>query len=277
MARTWKRFSIKKYSALAMLQFALLILGIRVFLPSVWANHMTSGVGAVMLVFLGMHLLNCFFEWGFHRYVLHAILFAWLRGPAIRHRLHHSLTPVRLGGRQDSAQGRTILNRYPIERQEQYESSTFPAWSLAAFWGLLTPVLVGFQVLFPKAPFLIGGYAAITWSLWCYEVVHHIEHLTFEWWEERIEHRRLGAIWKFVYGFHETHHANPRCNESISGFFSLPLADWLFGTHYQPKERLQDGRVATAKEFALPQPRRFVRWLDRLVGSREARLHRYVS
>lgn len=276
MARIAKQFSIRKYSALVILQFTLLVLGIRLLLPGVWANQMTAGVGAVMWVFLGMHLFNCFFEWGFHRYVLHAILFAWLRGPAIKHRLHHSLTPVRLG-RKDSGQGRTILNRYPIERQEQYESSTFPAWSLAAFWGLLTPVLVGLQVSFPNTPFLLGGYAAITFSLWCYEVVHHIEHLTFEWWKERIEHRRLGAIWRSVYGFHETHHANPRCNESISGFFFLPLADWLLGTYYQPKERLLDGRVATAKEFALPQPPKVVRRLDRFVGRRESELQRYVS
>jgi hemolysin III len=68
------------------------------------------------------------------------------------------------------------------------------------------------------------------------------------------------------------HHANVACNESISGFFWLPVPDWCFGTYYQPKQLLLEGRKATAKEFTVPPPHEFVRKLDRWARGREARI-----
>ena len=63
-------------------------------------------------------------------------------------------------------------------------------------------------------------------------------------------------------------------NEAIGGFFGFPVADWCFGTHHQPQQLLLDGRKATAKDFAVRLPRSFIRWLDRWVRQREARLQR---
>lgn len=275
MTRISKRFSFWKYGALIILQFALLVLGMRVLLPYVWATQAAAGTEAVILVFLGTHLFNCFVEWGFHRYVLHAVPIAWLGTFARKHRRHHILTPIRLR-REGAGRDRTILNRYPIVSREQYESARFPKWSLAAAWGLFTPFLAGLQLCFPETPFLLGGYAAVVWSLACYEIFHHIEHLPFRWWERRIAHPRFGAIWKKVYGFHHMHHANIGCNEAISGFFGLPIADWLFRTYRNPRELLLDGQMATAKSFALPEPRRFVQRLDRWARRREKQLGRHT-
>jgi hemolysin III len=70
------------------------------------------------------------------------------------------------------------------------------------------------------------------------------------------------------------HHANIGCNEAISGFFALPIPDWCFGTHHQPRELLLEGRMATAKDFAVREPRRFVRWLDRWARQRESTIVR---
>lgn len=275
MTRTSKRFSFWKYSALVVLQFAVLLLGMRVLLPGVWASQITAGTKAIILVFIGTHLFNCFIEWGFHRYVLHAVPVAWLGRFARKHRRHHSLTPIRLR-QEGSGRGRTILNRYPIVSREQYESASFPTWSLVLSWGLFTPFLAGLQFWFPKIPFLFGGYAAVVWSLACYEIFHHIEHFPFPWWERRIAHPRFGALWKKVYGFHHMHHANVGCNEAISGFFGFPIADWLFRTYRHPREIFLDGHAATAKNFAVPQPRRFVRRLDRWARKREKQQARHA-
>jgi len=81
------------------------------------------------------------------------------------------------------------------------------------------PFLFGVQLLLPRAPVLMGGYAAITWSMCLYEILHAIEHRPYEWWKHATEHPRFGAFWRKLYGFHHMHHANISCNEAISGFF----------------------------------------------------------
>ena len=75
-------------------------------------------------------------------------------------------------------------------------------------------------------------------------------------------------------GFHHFHHANVGANEAISGFFGLPVADWLFGTYHQPKELLLQGRMATAKDFAVKPPPAWVRALDEWARKRESALAR---
>ena len=126
----------------------------------------------------------------------------------------------------------------------------------------------------PGLPVLLAGYAAIAWSMTLYEILHAIEHWSYEWWRNATEHPRFGAFWRRLYGFHLMHHANIGCNEAISGFFGLPVADWCFGTYHQPKQLLLEGRIATAKDFAVRPPHRFVRWLDRWARKREARILR---
>jgi hemolysin III len=178
------------------------------------------------------------------------------------HRSHHGLTPIRL---QPVAEGsdRYVLNRYPIVEEAQHVDSAFPAYAIVAFWALFTPLLIGVQLLLPRAPVLMGGYAAITWSMCLYEILHAIEHRPYEWWKHATEHPRFGGFWRKLYGFHHMHHANISCNEAISGFFSLPIADWTFGTYHQPKDLLLEGRVATAKDFAVPPPApvRYAGWM----------------
>ena len=105
------------------------------------------------------------------------------------------------------------------------------------------------------------------------EILHAIDHHPYEWWKRATEHPRLGKMWRKLYGFHHMHHANISCNEAISGFFGLPIADWVLGTYHQPRELLLEGRVATAKDFAVPPPPRIIRWLDGWARKLEARVH----
>jgi len=149
-----------------------------------------------------------------------------------------------------------------------------PVYALGAFWVLFTPLLAVLQILWPDLPFLFGGYAAIAWSMILYEVIHAIDHWPYEWWSKATEHPRFGRFWRPLYGFHHMHHANIGCNEAIGGFFALPVPDWIFGTYHQPKELLLHDRLATARDFAIGEPRRFVRWLDRWAQRRETAIVR---
>jgi hemolysin III len=272
MTQAKPKFSIFLFTVQAIGQYALLLVAFRLFLPRVWERQFAAGGVALLLAFLGMHLFLCFFEWGFHRYVLHSITTPWLQRFANGHRNHHGLTPIRL---QPVAAGsdRYVLNRYPIVDESQHEDSAFPPYAIVAFWLLFTPLLIGFQRLLPNMPILMGGYAAIAFSMFLYEVLHAIEHRPYEWWKHATEHPRFGVMWRKLYGFHHMHHANISCNEAISGFFGLPIADWMFGTYHQPKGLLLEGRVATAKDFAVPSPPPMVRWLDGWARKREAKIH----
>lgn len=268
-----KKFSIFWFSVQVVAQVVILLLAFRFLFPTVWAAQFAGGFLPIAVVFLGMHLFMCFFEWAFHRYVLHSVTAPWLAHMAHSHRNHHGLTAIKLN---PVAQGsdRYVLNEYPITEEEQYDDSSFPPYALAAFWLIFTPLLVGLQWLMPSQPIMIGGYAAITWSMALYEILHAIEHLPYEWWKRATEHPQFGGMWRKIYGFHHMHHANVSCNEAISGFFGLPIADWAFGTYHQPKELLLEGRLATAKDFAVPPPPAFVRWLDGWARKRESHLRR---
>lgn len=273
MAATPKRFSIFWFSVQMAAQYVALLAGFRYLLPSVWAQQLAAGWLPLLFVFLGMHLLMCFFEWAFHRYVLHSVTTSWLVYFARGHRSHHALTPIKLQP-VSAGSDRYILNRYPITEEEQYPDSAFPVYALVAFWALFTPLLIGLQLLLPTLPILLGGYTAISWSMALYEILHALEHQPYEWWKQATEHPRLGKMWSKLYGFHHMHHANISCNEAISGFFGLPIADWAFGTYHQPKELLLEGRVATAKDFAIPPPLRFVSRLDAWARKRETHVLR---
>ena len=269
MTKPRRRFSITRFTILVAFQLTILLLAFRALLPKLWATSLAAGGWAFIMVFLGMHLFIAFFEWLFHRYVLHGVTVWWLQRFARGHRHHHSLTPIRLRPVAPGS-GRIVLNDYPITREEQYPDSDFPVYALVAFWVLFTPLLAGLQFLWPGPPILLGGYSAIALSMTLYEIFHAIDHWPYEWWQRALEHPRFGAFWRRLYGFHLMHHANVGCNEAISGFFGLPIPDWCFGTYFQPKELLLEGRMATARDFAIGSPHRFVRWLDGWARRREA-------
>jgi hemolysin III len=269
-----RKFSIWRFCLLITVQCAALFLGIRTLAPGLWSRQVDAGWVALLFVFIGQHLLNAFSEWTFHRYILHTAPFSWVKRMAREHRHHHRLTAIQLEP-ADDGEGRVVLNCYPITEPTQYEASAFPWWALLGFWAFFSLFLIPLQLLLPRLPILLGGYAAIAWSLICYEVLHAIEHRPYEWWERAVEHPRAGRFWKQFYGFHHMHHANIRCNEAIGGFFTLPIADWVFGTYHQPEELLLHGRMATAREFKIHKPRRIVQWLDRTMRNAETRaLHR---
>lgn len=229
---------------------------------SVWTTQVSAGPLAFIAAFLIVTLFNCFFEHAFHRYVLHKPVIPFLSRFYRQHTLHHSLTRI---GRRRTPGGREVPfveNIYPVTTPEQGEASFFPWYTLAIFSVIVTPLLILAQWLAPSLPWFFAGYAALTGSLLLYEIFHAIEHWSFERWAKLIELPRTGWFWRKVYSFHLRHHAVIDCNEAISGFFTLPLADWAFGTFILPKSLYVDGADWQPADFTSPRPYAFTRWLD---------------
>jgi hemolysin III len=242
--------------------------------PTVWEAQLISPWWKFLAAFVGGILFNCFVEYFFHRYVLHMPALPGLSRLYRQHTLHHALTRI---ARKTTPQGRGVLfveNKFPIVEAEQGEGSFFPWYTLAAFAAAITPVLIGLHMLFPSVPWFVAGYSAFAASLILYELFHAINHWPLEKWLPLIEHARWGWFWRPVYSFHLRHHAVIDCNESISGFFGLPIADWIFGTCLMPKTIYADGEEWKPDNFVAPRPRALIRWLDerasRVVNERRA-------
>lgn len=251
-----------------------LLAALRLFAPAVWTAQFLAPLWKGAVAFVAISLVNCCMEYFFHRYVLHTPAIPFLRRLYRQHTLHHALTRI---ARKPSRDGRGILfieNKFPIIEPEQTEASFFPWYSLAVFAAVLAPLLVLLQWLAPSFPWFIAGFAALALSLTLYEVLHAINHWPFEKWAPLIEHPFWGRFWQPVYAFHLRHHAVTDCNESISGFFGLPLADWLFGTCVIPQTVYAEGEEWSPEKFRSPSPRKFIRWLDeraaRIVQRRRA-------
>ncbi|QQG50037.1 MAG: hypothetical protein HZB70_00410 [Candidatus Berkelbacteria bacterium] len=210
--------------------------------------------------FLAFHMGVAFFEFGFHRYILHKVFWRFLQGLARKHRKHHGLT---------------YGDAYPITEPKQIESSAFPAWTLAAFWGFFAVVaLIPLQLIFPSLPWLISGGAAVAWSYWLYEVKHAVEHLDYDrWWKWCVERSdRLGQVAKKVYWYHRIHHFIPEINEAIGGFMGFDFPGWVFRTSFVPEHIPAVGAKFDPSSFKYPPPRWPVNVLDKVVDAREKQL-----
>lgn len=239
--------------------------------PAVWTAQWAAPAWKALVAFLVVSLVNAFMEYFFHRYVLHTPAIPFLRRLYKQHTLHHALTRIT---RRPARDGRGILsieNKFPIVEPEQGEASFFPWYSLVVFAGVLTPLLSVLHWLMPTYPWFLGGLAALAVSLILYEVLHAINHWPFQRWEPLITHPRWGRFWMPVYAFHLRHHAVTDCNESISGFFGLPVADWVFRTCIIPQTVYADGEEWTPAKFRPPQPRWLIRRLDTWAGEVVAR------
>ncbi|HEX9783305.1 MAG TPA: hemolysin III family protein [Opitutaceae bacterium] len=271
-----EEFSLPLFILTVVATLAGLLAALRLFAPGVWTAQFLAPLWQGVAAFGIISLVNCFVEYFFHRYVLHTPAVRFLRRLYRQHNLQHALTRITC---RKSRDGRGILfieNKFPIVEPEQGEASFFPWYSLAVFAVILSPLLALLQWLFPTFPWFIAGFAALAVSLSLYEILHAINHWPFEKWEPLIQHPRWGGFWRPAYAFHLRHHAVTDCNESISGFFGLPLADWTFGTCVIPQTIYAEGEEWTPEKFRHPQPRWLIRrcdsWAQRVVQRRRARL-----
>lgn len=238
---------------------------------AVWEAQFSAGGWRFAAAFCLAHLGTCFFEFVFHRYVLHKPVVPFLSRFYKQHTLHHSLTRI---GKRRSSQGRTfavVENIYPVTTPEQGEASFFPWYTLPVFAAVMTPFFALLHFLFPSYPWFFAGLAAISFALALYEIYHAVEHWPLDRWMPLLEHRRFGGFWRGVYGFHLRHHAVIDCNEGISGFFTLPVFDWLLGTSAPARTLYADGSEWIGAEFQSPRPCALIRWCDRQADAVVAR------
>ena len=259
-----EKFSLPLFVLTVLFTLVGLSAALRLLAPGVWADQFLAPTWKGAAAFFAVSLLNCFEEYLFHRYVLHQPAIRWLQKLYRQHTRHHALTRI---GQKPGRSGRSILfieNKFPIATPEQGEASFFPWYSLAVFAAILTPLLILLQWLAPSFPWFFSGFAALAASLSLYEILHAIDHWPFEKWGPLIEHPRWGKFWRPVYGFHLRHHAVIDCNESISGFFGLPVADWVFGTCVIPQTIYADGEEWAPDKFRAPRPIGMIRHLDEI-------------
>ncbi len=247
-----------------------LFLLLRYLLNNIWLREISAGAVSIIVTFAICHLIVSFGEFFFHRYILHILTAEVMATFYRKHLKHHTLTFIYFDENRQK-----INSSYPIANIEQDESSTFPHWTLLAFMSGFVPVFIALGFLFPHMPIVIGGSSALTLSYYLYEVLHSLNHHIYEeWWAKKINNRIFGKIWAEIYGFHQAHHANYKCNMAVGGFFGLPVADILFGTYKQPGELLLNETPA-AKELVQdlnPKPRWPIDWLDRLAVKRKTRI-----
>ncbi len=238
----------------------------RLLAPALWAAQLRAPWWTFVVAFAAITLLNCFVEFFFHRYVLHRPAIPGLGRLYRQHTLHHALTRI---GKKPTRDGRGLLfveNKFPIVEDAQGEGSFFPWYALAVFIALLLPIFLALQWAAPAFPWLLGGISALASSLVLYELLHASNHWPLERWLPLIEHPKWGWFWRPVYSFHLRHHAVIDCNESVSGFFGLPIADWVFGTCVIPATIYADGEEWMPENFIAPRPCGLIRALDRVAA-----------
>ncbi len=267
-----EHFSLLSFVTTIIVSFVLSLIMVRIIAPDVWRVQIEASWLSIALVFLGFHLFNAFGEYFFHRYVLHSPLVPGLYTFYKSHTRHHGLTHVVLRKVQgtDTKEG-IVENVYPILEEKQHEASFFPWYSYIVFTIIGCSLYIPLQLLLPQSPIILGAFLSVAWSLSLYEILHAIQHWSLEKWRPLLQSKRFGVMWKKVYGFHLRHHADILSNESISGFFGIPIADFVFGTWVNPATLYPHGERGHAEAF-VPPPPRFIGWLDRIAEWR--RKHR---
>lgn len=266
-----KPFSVFLFAVTIALTLVFFAIVLRNVFPAVWRANLGAPLWEWVTVFLVTHLGLCFGEFFFHRYMLHSP-FWFLKRLCVQHTLHHDLTKVKLIAVLDG-EGK-VFNRYPIIEKSQYEASYFPWYSLAVFGGLASFLSVPIQILLPGWPIVAGVILAVAWSVSLYEIIHMIEHFPFpEFWEPKLLSPRWGELVNSFYCFHLRHHLDldkvrklgKYLNLNISGFFGLPIADWLFGTYAPCPKAYKHGEIVSEAEFDAnyPTPCWLIRFLDR--------------
>ncbi len=254
-----KPFSVSIFIIIILTSLAASLAAVALVSPTVFKAQFQAPVWIHILTFLGCHLFNGLFEHPFHRYVLHSPMIPGLSTFYKSHTHHHGLTHVLW--RKESG----IRNVYPIVEDKQHEDSYFPWYSFGAFALVLTVPFLFIQYIFPTIPIFLDGFLALAWSISLYEIVHAIEHKPLEKWRPFLEHKNKCVQWTALkaYTFHLRHHANPDSNENISGFFGLPVGDWLFGTLVYPSTLYTHGTQVDQVHFEPPTPIFFIRWMDK--------------
>lgn len=252
-----EEFSVLNFLIVNLATLSIIFGALKLLAPRLWQTQLTASVTLLILTFVVCHLVNAFIEYFFHRYVLHAKVIPGFGHFYDKHNQHHDLTNVE--------QKIFTTNKFPIIEEPQHESAFFPWWTFIGFSAMMTPVFFIISLFFPLVPIFLAGYLSLLFSIMLYELFHMTLHLPLSFWNPKFNHKKYGRIWKIIYTFHLRHHANVSSNESISGFFGIPLPDFIFGTYIQAKTLFPDQTIVPLSEYQSPRPYLFIRTLDKLL------------
>jgi hemolysin III len=263
-----KPFSVKIFVINIVLSVSVYLAVLANLAPKVWQIQLQTSLGLLFWTFIAWHLSNAFLEHLFHRYILHTPAIPGMFYFYKSHTRHHALTHIvykKITG---------VHNVYPIIEEKQHSDSFFPWYSYTVFALVLTGPMALVQWLLPTAPIFLGGVLALAWTISLYEILHAFEHKPLEKWIPKLEHRIpiVRKFWRRAYAFHLRHHADIKCNEGISGFFGIPIADFVFGTWTDPITLYTHGTHVSKKEFISPTPVFFIRWLDLWAEKRKQKI-----
>ena len=223
-------------------------------------------LAAIVLTGLACSVLLCFGEYFFHRYILHIETVRFLRSLCTSHLTHHKLTfitfderPAPFGARIRSLTPNTTTSRRFL-RGRSSRSSRSSRRSLRR-WHSRSRACRFSSAATRRLPSPISSTRLLT---------RPITSRTTPSGSRASNTRGSAALWTWLYGFHQAHHANYKCNLNVAGFFGMPLADLAFGTYRQPDPLLVDGAPATKAHARrlTPSPRWPISWLDRVVFKR---------
>lgn len=169
----------------------------RIHSAAIWAA--TQGLGTVTFF-----AYASFFEWTFHRYVMHDPRF-WTY-PFRAHALtHHRIF------RADTS--------YHLQRDGDRKTVTFAWWNAPALLLLHIPIVLGVQYIMGLSIFW-GGMAALFLYYGLYEYLHWVMHVPKD---RRLERTR---VFRWINTHHRLHHQRHFKNLNVV----FPLADFLLGT-----------------------------------------------
>jgi hemolysin III len=253
-----KPFSVSIFIITIALSVSVYLGFLAVVFPQVWAIQLEASLTSLVVTFLICHLFNAFAEHLFHRYILHVPCIPGLSYFYKSHTRHHALT--RIVYKKTAG----IENVYPIIEEKQHEDSYFPWYSYLAFVVFLSGPFALAQYFLPQAPVFLAGSLALAWTISLYEIFHALEHKPLEKWLPLLEHENelVRKFWRKAYAFHLRHHADIKCNEGISGFFGIPIADFVFKTWIDPATLYPHGGHVDLSEFQPPKPIGLIRLID---------------
>lgn len=252
-----KKFELVPFISINALTLLGIFAVIKIMSPAVWEIQLNISWQVLLTTFIVIHFIASFIEYFFHRYVLHMTIIPFFSHFYQQHNVHHKHTRI-------TQDGLYVYNVFPITETSQYEASFFPWWTLLAFSCLLTPLFILTYLLFPTIPIFIAGYTALFFSMALYELFHAAWHWPLPKWKRLFQKKHFGPVWYSIYSFHLRHHANVRCNESVSGFFGIPIPDLLFKTYLRSNTLFPHKQIVDAQEFSAPTPLFLIRWLDAL-------------
>lgn len=280
---------IRRFTLKVFILTTAMLCAIRFLFPTIWRSEVSLGWWLILVIpcmFFFLHVGMAFFEWGFHRYVLHSWgMLEWaFNRPGLRwlfhileqfnpsHAGHHQRTPISTK-EIDPGDGRILLyvsSGYAMERPEQFEASSFPPWSILGFWAFFLIFLIPLHFVFPLFPILICGIPAVAFSYWLYEVTHSIHHYPYAWWKARMSDPRFGKYWRKIFASHHYHHYKWKTNEGVGKVFGVfDIVDQLLRTYHYPKKLLLHQHYVTAEDVAYHDPWPFIVKIDTWVSHRE--------